>query len=115
MIKAPQLFLVMCAVMTSLQCKDAGIAENTQARIAVYVHWGETPIPGIKSELVQTGESRMTDNRGLAEFVVQPGSYVIRVYGINRGGPVRLYVDFNVEVNRAESRTVDVIDCIPCL
>jgi hypothetical protein len=115
MIRAPQLLLAVSVIMTALQCRDLGVAENTQAIITVFVHWGETPIPGKKVELMQTGESKLTDVRGLAVFVVQPGSYVIRVYGINRGGPVSLFVEFNVEIKAAESRSVDVVDCIPCV
>ena len=115
MIKASQLLLAISVIMTALQCRDLGIAKNTQARITVFVHWGETPIPEKKVELMQTGESKLTDGSGLAVFIVQPGSYVIRVYGINRGGPVSLFVEFNVEVNAAESRSVDVVDCIPCV
>jgi hypothetical protein len=114
MIKASQLLIAAFVIMTALQCRDLGVDEITQAKITVYVHWGETPIPGIKVELVQTGESMLTDGRGLAVFVVQPGSYVIRVYGINRGGPVSLFVDFNVEVKAGESGSVDVVDCIAC-
>jgi hypothetical protein len=115
MIKASQLLLAVSVIMTALQCRDLGVVENTQARITVFVHWGETPIPEKKVELMQTGESKMTDDRGLAVFVVQPGSYVIRVYGINRGGPVMLFVDYSVEVKAGESRLVDVVDCIPCV
>jgi hypothetical protein len=115
MIKASQLLLAVFAMMTALQCRDLGVAEIPQASISVFVHWGEAPIPGKKVELVQTGESKLTDDRGLAVFIVQPGSYVIRVYGINRGGPVFLHVDFSVEVKAAEFRSVDVVDCIPCV
>jgi hypothetical protein len=115
MIKSSQLLLAVSVMMTALQCRDLGVAENTQATITVFVHWGESAIPGKKVELMQTGESKMTDEKGLAVFVVQPGSYVIRVYDINRGGPVALFVEFNVEIKAAESRSVDVVDCIPCV
>jgi hypothetical protein len=114
-IKSSQLLLAVLAILTALQCRDLGVVENTQATITVFVHWGESPIPGKKVELIQTGESKMTDDKGLAGFVVQPGSYVIRVYGINRGGPASLFVEFNIEIKAAEFRSVDVVDCIPCV
>jgi hypothetical protein len=114
MIKASQLLLAVCVMITALQCRDLGVAEIPQVSISVFVHWGDAPIPGKKVELVQTGESKLTDEKGLAVFAVQPGSYVIRVYGINRGGPVFLYVDFSVEVKAAEFHSVDVVDCIAC-
>jgi hypothetical protein len=114
MIKALQLLLAVFVMMTALQCRDIGVTEITRANISVFIHWGDAPIPGKKVELLQTGESKLTDTGGMAVFVVQPGSYVIRVYGINRGGPVFPYVDFNVEVKAGESQSVDVVDCIPC-
>jgi hypothetical protein len=113
-IKVSQFIIVISVILAALQCRDLGGAENMQARISVFVHWGESPIPGKQVELVQTGESKMTDVKGLAMFDVQPGSYVIRVYGINRGGPVFPFVDFNVEIKAGESLSVDVIDCIAC-
>jgi hypothetical protein len=114
MIKASHLLLAVSLVMTALQCRDLGVAENAQGRITVFVHWGDTPIAGKRVDLLQTGASKLTDANGLAVFVVPPGSYVIRVYGINRGGPAFLFVDFSVDVKAAESRTVDVVDCILC-
>lgn len=90
--------------------RDSGVAH-----ITVYVHWGDTSIPHKKVELLQTGEVKFTNEKGLVEFEVKPGSYTVRAYDINRGGPCCPYVDFSVTVNVNETKTVDVVDCLPCL
>jgi hypothetical protein len=90
--------------------RDSGVAH-----ITVYVHWGDTPIAQKKVELLQTGEVKFTNENGLAEFEVKPGSYTVRAYDINRGGPCCAYVDFSVTVNVSDTKSVDVVDCLPCL
>jgi hypothetical protein len=107
--------LLVCALLVAtIRCRDVGSGIDPEATITVYVHWGVTPIPKTKIELIQTGEVKLTDVSGLAEFKVPPGSYVVRVYGINRGGPVFLYVDFAVDLQPSERRMIDVIDCLAC-
>jgi hypothetical protein len=73
------------------------------------------PLSQKKVEVVQTGEVKETNEKGLAEFGLAAGSYTIRVFNINRGGPSYQYVDFNVEVKSSETKIVDVVDCISCV
>jgi hypothetical protein len=51
----------------------------------------------------------------MALFSLPAGAYVVRVFGINRGGPVRPSDDFNAQAVPGEVVVVDVFDCIPCL
>lgn len=88
---------------------------HPNASIVVYVHWGEMGVAKKKVELRETGETKETNEMGLAEFAVAPGKYTIRVYNINRGGPSYLYYDFAVEVNAGENKILDVVDCLPCV
>ncbi|MBI1805524.1 MAG: hypothetical protein HYR76_00570 [Ignavibacteria bacterium] len=85
------------------------------SRIVSYVHWQNEGIAGKKIELVQTGETKLTDSTGLAEFSVLAGHYVIRAFEINRGGPSARSIDFSVDTHSGETATVDIIDCLPCL
>ncbi|MGH2568108.1 MAG: hypothetical protein ACRDGA_07185 [Bacteroidota bacterium] len=101
-------------VLASLCCTEIS-APAAEAHISVYVHWGDMPIPKKKVEILQTGEVKETDEKGLAEFKVLPGNYTVRAYGINRGGPCCAYVDLIVTVNANETKTVDVVDCLPCV
>ena len=96
------------------RCGDAGLDVKPMAKITVYVHWGSTPIPKMKVELIQTGEDKFTDGSGLASFEVPAGDYVVRVFGLNRGGPTFPYVDYPVSVKSSDEQTLDVVDCIPC-
>jgi hypothetical protein len=83
--------------------------------ILVNVHWQNQGVAGIPVVLVQTRDSVSTGANGLAVFSVLAGHYVVRVYGINRGGPVFVSTDFDVEAKPGETATVDIIDCLPCL
>ncbi len=65
--------------------------------------------------VLQTGDTLRTDSSGVAVFSVAPGKYVVRAFGINRGGPVLQYIDFDVDVQRGETYVLDIVDCLPCL
>lgn len=88
---------------------------KTSTLIIAKVHWQDQGIPDIPVVLVQTGDSVRTASNGLAIFSVSPGHYVIRAYGINRGGPVLRYIDFDVEARSGEIAVVDIVDCLPCV
>jgi hypothetical protein len=83
--------------------------------ILVNVHWQNKGVAGIPVVLLQTGDSVTTGANGLAVFSVPAGHCVVRAYGINRGGPVSLTTDFDVEARPGEVATVDIVDCLPCL
>jgi hypothetical protein len=83
--------------------------------IVAKVHWGDQGVPDIPVKLLQTGDSIRTNSDGLAIFSVSPGKYTLRAFGINRGGPISLYIDFDVEVQKGELYTVDIVDCLPCV
>ncbi len=98
-----------------LRCSDLGVGPAPSALIDVKVHWGEVGVPGIPVVLLGTPDSVNTDSSGLAHFAVPPGKYVVRAYGINRGGPVYQHVDFDVEATKGRTSFVDIVDCLPCL
>ena len=83
--------------------------------IIVKVHWQNEGVPGVPLLLVQTGDSVQTDSNGLALFPVSAGHYVIRAFGINRGGPALRSIDFDVEARLGNVAEVDIVDCLPCL
>ena len=83
--------------------------------IIVNVHWQNQGVAEIPVVLVQTRDSIVTGTNGLAIFSVPAGHYVVRAYGINRGGPVSLTTDFDVDAKPGEAATVDIVDCLPCL
>lgn len=98
-------------------CNDTRFFEppNESSLILVNVHWQDHGVAGIPVVLVQTRDSVSTGADGLAMFSVPAGHYVVRVYGLNRGGPIRLTTDFDVEAKPGEVATVDIVDCLPCL
>lgn len=110
-----RLLLIACVVL--LGCADLG--EEPPARpssvIVVKVHWGDQGVPNIQVALLETGDTLHTDTSGVAMFTVAPGNYVVRAFGINRGGPVLQYIDIDVAVKEGETRLVDIVDCLPCL
>ena len=104
--------------LTLLGCTDKGTETpplNYPTLIVAKVHWGDQGIPDIPVILVGTGDSVLTDSSGMAVFSVSPGKYVLRAFGINRGGPVLQYIDFDVEAKMGETTRVDIVDCLPCV
>ena len=85
------------------------------ALIIVNVHWGNQGVPGIPVAIVHTRDSLRTGPNGLAVFTVPPGHYVVRAYGINRGGPISLSIDYPVDALPGGIAVVDIPDCLPCL
>jgi hypothetical protein len=85
------------------------------SQIVVSVHWQSQGVPGIPVVLVQTRDSVVTGTNGLAIFSAPAGHYIVRAYGINRGGPVFISTDYDVEAHEGETAIVDIVDCLPCL
>jgi hypothetical protein len=81
-------------------CKDTPTQQQQpMGQVVAYVHWENQPLAGKQVELVQTGETKLTDSAGLAKFSLTAGKYVVRAFDINRGGPSPRYIDFDVEVH----------------
>ncbi len=96
-------------------CKETSSQpQQPQSQIVAYVHWDGQALAGKKIELVETGESKLTDSTGQAEFTVPAGKYTVRAYDINRGGPMSRSVDFEVDARAGEMMKVDITDCLPC-
>ncbi len=104
-------------VMSLLGCSDKGTEPPLiyPTLIVANVHWEDQGIPDIPVALVGTGDSVLTDSSGLAQFPVSPGKYVLRAYGINRGGPALRWIDFDVEARMGETSRVDIVHCLPCV
>jgi hypothetical protein len=84
------------------------------ANVLAYVHWQEEGLAGKKLELLEAGDVKLTDSTGRALFIVHAGSYTLRAYDINRGGPAYRNIDFNVKAAAGDTVTVDIVDCLPC-
>jgi hypothetical protein len=108
---------LLIALAVVFGCSDQGGESPAQPStlIVAKVHWGDQGVPGVKVDLLQTAATLHTDSTGVAVFSVVPGKYVVRAFGINRGGPVQQYIDFDVDVKSGETYVVDIVDCLPCL
>ena len=85
------------------------------SHIQVLVHWQQMGIKGTRIVLMETQDTVETDSNGRAQFTVPSGNYTLRAFGINRGGPISLYIDYPVVTLPGETTQVDIIDCLPCL
>jgi hypothetical protein len=104
------LFASLC-----ISCEYMGFEPlQTSSLIIANVHWQDQGVPDIPVVLVQTGDTVRTASNGLAIFSVPAGHYVVRAFGINRGGPVLQFIDFDVEARPGAVAVVDIIDCLPC-
>lgn len=106
--------VLLCAVLTS--CKGGGPENPSGAgRLVVYVYWNNQGLSQKQVEVVELHEVRITNDRGLAEFVVPAGSYTLRAYDINRGGPSLGYVDLQTNIRIGETTRIEVFDCLLCV
>ena len=115
----------ICVLLLAVACESGPTAPVDHASqrvstfetgtIAVYVHWQENGVAGKRVEVLETGQATTTDNNGTAHFRVAAGTYTVRVYEINRGGPVLSYIDTKVMVPAYRRVPVDVVDCLPCV
>lgn len=74
-----------------------------------------SPVPGLRVELVQTGESRFTDQNGRVVFDVRPGGYDVRVYGLTGPGPASRTDEEHATVGPGRTVVVQVLDCGVCV
>ncbi len=114
-----QLFLPILLVLLQFHCSNILGPAGKHGYIVVYVHGGlngSDPVSGVKVELVQTGEVKNTNESGVAEFKVSSGSYIIRVYGIQGGGPALGTVQILVQVKESfDYPVIEVFDCLECV
>jgi hypothetical protein len=85
------------------------------ARLEVYVHWDNQPQANKRVELVELKQEKLTNTAGLTDFNLLQGNYTLRVYGINRGGPIQEFFEQPVTTKAGETTKVEVLDCIPCV
>jgi hypothetical protein len=97
---------------TSLSCGRPTEGPST-GRLQVFVHWENDALADRRLEIVELGAVRVTDRRGMAEFVLPPGTFTLRAY-VNAGGPVG-HRDASVNVTEGRTIRVEVIDCLPCM
>ncbi len=111
----PAGLLLFAVLLTG--CNDIPPFEppSTSSLIVVNVHWQGQGVAGIPVVLVQTRDSVLTGTSGVVVYSVPGGHYVVRVYGINRGGPVLLTSDYEVDAKPGDVAIVDIVDCLPCL
>ncbi len=111
-------FVLLLLSLVFLRCSDMGVeppSTASSAWIVVKVHWGEEGVPGIPIVLLGMTDTVSTDTSGVAAFSVPAGKYIVRAFGINRGGPVFQHIDVNVEATKGRTSLVDIVDCLACL
>ena len=74
-----------------------------------------SPVAGIRVELVQTGESRLTDEAGRVVFALLPGRYDVRVYGLTGPGPAARVEGAHAAVRPGKSTLVQFFNCGICV
>lgn len=99
---------------SSLACHGTDVtAARRDSRLVVFVHWQNHGLPDRSLTIVELDMERTTNQDGLAEFRLPPGTYTLRAF-VNAGGPP-LYVDRTVTLEKGETLRVEVVDCVPCV
>ena len=84
--------------------------------IAVSVSAGPNyPVKRITVDLLQTNDTKMTDSTGVAAFEVNPGTYTVRVKGLQGPGPALRYIDSTVQIQAGQVDTLKYFDCLMCV
>ncbi|HEX7878549.1 MAG TPA: hypothetical protein VF720_04030 [Candidatus Eisenbacteria bacterium] len=104
----------LAALLAPLGCDYASIQLHFSGALVVYVYDDNLAIRGTIIEVVETGEKATTNASGLATFTLSPGTYTVRAYDINRGGPCCAYVEEAVEVERDGEARVAIWTCVRC-
>src|SRR5262249_15312907 len=73
------------------------------------------PVPGVRVELLQTGQIQRTDANGRAAFSVPAGEYDVRVFDLSGPGPAQRTEDAHATVRNWRSVVVQVFDCQLCV
>ena len=111
-----KIFLIGCVFILAGCAKDTPSQPGQPlGKIVAYVHWQGQGLADKQIVLLETGDTLRTDSKGLAEFSVPAGHYVIRAFDINRGGPCCGSIDFDVETKPGDTTRVDIVDCLPCV
>jgi hypothetical protein len=111
--KITSLLLIPLLLMSCGQTATA--PQVATSSIVAHVYFQTQNISGVKVELVQSGKVVLTDNAGLAEFQVPPGSYDIQVYGIQGPGPAPQMRTYHLTVDTGQTVRVEVFDCLYCV
>jgi hypothetical protein len=85
------------------------------ARLEVYVYWDNQPQANKRVELIELKQEKLTNTAGLTDFNLLQGNYTLRVYDINRGGPLQEFFEQPITTKAGETTRIEVLDCIPCV
>ena len=110
--------LTFCLMLIALvSCGDDTTRprDREAGEVVVYIQWLGHGIPGKQVDIVETGDSKVTNEMGLAIFDLPVGPYTVRAYNINRGGPCCDHVDEKVAVLSDRTTHVEILDCLPCV
>jgi hypothetical protein len=111
----PIVLVIVVCLLPQVQCSKSPTTPKF-GLIAVFVHAeGNLPVGGITVDLLQTNESKMTDSTGIAAFTVNPGTYTIRVKGLQGPGPALLTVDSTMQIKAGQVDTLKCFDCLMCV
>lgn len=112
--------IIMALATLTVSCSGddpAAVESGTTipGTVVVFVYWDGQGLPNMRVELVELGIERKTDQEGLAEFVVPSGSYTLRAYDINQGGPALRHLDTEIVVEPLGTNRVEIANCLPCV
>ena len=110
-------FIVTLSLILVIGCKQANPGSSTMngVLIASVTETGNKPEAGKQIELVEKRDTMVTDISGRVVFVVAPGTYTIRAYGLNHGGPVLPFNDSMAVVKAGDTTRISFWDCPLCM
>jgi hypothetical protein len=103
--------LLVAAVVSG--CGNSPVTPQPPAgTVTVFSHEGDTAVPGVHVEVLDTQFAGDTGADGKIQFVLSPGRYIVRVF--TNGLPLPPYLDNQVVVADHDALLVDADLCWSC-
>ena len=109
--------IVALAIFAFISCgrSNPSASRNDALIIATVTETGNKPEPGKKIALVELRDTMTTNANGQVTFVVAPGTYTVRAFELNHGGPMFPYSDSTVVAGAGDTVRIAFWDCPTCL
>lgn len=106
---------ILLLIATSCKQSNPGSSTLNGVIVVTVTETGNKPEAGKQIELVEKRDTMVTDVTGQVVFVVAPGTYTIRAYGLNHGGPVLEFNDSTAVVKAGDTMRISFWDCPLCM
>lgn len=112
---APLVAVVLLLACSSSDDNNPVKPDLATGTVVAQVYYDAQGVPDKRIDLLEPKLTGTTDKNGYVTFTVPAGTYTLRAYAINQGGPSLQHVDMEVIVKPGKQATVRIFDCLSCV